>query len=90
MHFKFGSEYIKNQTTFLCEKIHICGKSGEELLWSTENCLFLQRQKNVFFSRILCANIECLDVHPDIIFRIFEHFEICFLDNECIYTYEPK
>jgi hypothetical protein len=51
---------------------------------------FFTENTKMSFSRILCANIECLDVHPDIIFRIFEDFEICFMDNECIYTYEPK
>jgi hypothetical protein len=38
---------------------------------------FLHRlQKMSFLREILCANIECLDIHTDNLVRIFEHFEI--------------
>jgi hypothetical protein len=38
----------------------------------------------------MCVNIEYQDIHPEIVFGIFRYFQIYFLDNRCIYTYESK
>jgi hypothetical protein len=62
----------------------LCGmykkdKKTPYLYLEHQNLSFFTRDtKNILFSENLCVNIECLNIHANIYFRIFRYFKMYF------------
>ena len=53
-------------------------------------CLFwTDCKKNFFLHVTFCVNMKCHEQHAKILFRIFWHFEKCFLGSGCICMHYP-
>jgi hypothetical protein len=85
-----SQKFVEKKTFFVTYVKKIKAFHVKNYFESSKIVLFTHPMKNVISLWNLVCKHRMLRCTPRIYFRIFRHFKIYFLDNGCIYTYEPK